>query len=148
MAATHSSRTIAAAPQDVWNLLADIDAASSWAEKVDHSCILVQGAQPVGTTRRIQIGRDTLIERVTEFDPPNTLAYDVEGLPKLMGKVKNRWTLQPTSGGHTVVTLTTTVEIGSNPIQQLAERVTCRVLARESGGMLAGLANRLEKSRV
>jgi hypothetical protein len=46
------------------------------------------------------------------------------------------------------VTLTSTVDIGSGRVQQLAERVVCRVMARESDGMLAGLAKRLEKSRV
>ena len=93
------------------------------------------------------MGRNTLVERIVEFDPPHTLAYDIEGLPKRLRRVTNRWTLRP-SGESTVVTLTSTVEIGSGRMQQLAERVMCRVMARESDGMLAGLAKRLEKSRV
>lgn len=142
------TRTIKAAPQEVWDVLADIGALSEWIDKVDHSCILVHGADgPIGTTRRAQIGRNVLVERIVEFDPPQALAYDIEGLPKRMRRVNNRWTVQP-SGGSTAVTVTTTVEIGSKPIQQLAERVLCRVAARESDGMLAGLAKRLENSRV
>jgi hypothetical protein len=46
------------------------------------------------------------------------------------------------------VTLTSTIEIGSGRIQQLAEHVLCRVIARESDGLIAGLAKRLETSRV
>jgi uncharacterized protein YndB with AHSA1/START domain len=142
------TRTIAAAPQEVWDVLADFGSLSTWVDRADHSCILVHGADgPVGTARRVQMGRQTLVERIVEFDAPHTLAYDIEGLPKRLRRVANRWTLRP-SGESTVVTLTSAVEIGSGRIQQLAERVMCRVMTRESDGMLAGLAKRLEKSRV
>ena len=149
MAYTHRSRTIAAAAHEIWDVLADFGSISAWADNVDHSCILTHGpdGQPQGTTRRLQTARNTLVERVTEFDPPDALAYDIEGLPKRLRRVANRWTLHPTRGG-TEVTLTSTVEIGSRPTQQLAERLLCRVLARQSDVMLAGLANRMEKSRV
>lgn len=145
MATIRRARVIAAAPLDIWDVLADFGSISAWADNVDHSCILTHG--PEGTTRRIQSGRNTLVERITEFDPPHTLAYDIEGLPKRLRHVANRWTLQPTADG-TQVALTSTVEIGSRPSQQLAERLLCRVLARQSDTMLDGLANRLEKSRV
>ncbi|MFZ0832698.1 MAG: SRPBCC family protein [Mycobacterium sp.] len=149
MAYTHRSRTVAAAAHDIWDVLADFGSISAWAGNVDHSCILTHGpdGQPHGTTRRIQAGRNTLVERITEFDPPHALAYDIEGLPKRLRRVANRWTLHPTRGG-TDVTVTSTVEISSRPTQQLAERVLCRVLARQSEVMLAGLADRMEKSRV
>jgi uncharacterized protein YndB with AHSA1/START domain len=142
------SRTIKAAPQDVWDVLADFGALSTWVDRVDHSSIMTHGVDgPVGTARRVQIGRNTLVERIVEFDPPHTLGYDIEGLPKRLRRVNNRWSMRP-SGNSTVVTLTTTVEIGSGRIRQLAERVLCRMMTRESDGMLAGLAKRLEQSRV
>ena len=145
MAQIDRTRTIAAAPQEVWDVLADFGSLSTWVDRADHSCILFHGADgPVGTARRVQMGRQTLVERIAEFDPPHTLAYDIEGLPKGLRRVANRWTLRP-SGESTVVTLTSTVEIGSGRIQQLAERVMCRLMTRESDGMLAGLAKRLEK---
>lgn len=149
MANTHRSRTIAAAPHDIWDVLADFGSISSWADNVDHSCILTHGPDGglVGTTRRIQAGRNTLVERITEFDPPHALAYDIEGLPKRLRHVANRWTLQPAAGGAQV-TLTSSVEIGARPTQQLAEHLLCRVLARQSDVMLAGLANRMETPRV
>jgi uncharacterized protein YndB with AHSA1/START domain len=143
------ARIIAAAPQEVWDVLADFGAISAWADNVDHSCILVHGVDgnTVGTTRRVQVGRDTFLERITAFEPPCTVAYDIEGLPKRLRRVANRWTLRPT-GSSTVVTLTSTVEIGSGPIQKPAERVVCRFLARQSDRLLAGLANRLETANV
>ena len=148
MADIDRSRTIAADPKEVWDVLADFGSISSWADNVDHSCILNHGSEPIGTTRRVQIGRNTLVEQITEFEPTRALAYDVEGLPKRLRRFNNRWSLRPADDGKTTVTLTSTVEIGSGPLRKLAERVVCRVQVRESDVMLAGLANRLEKRDV
>lgn len=143
------TRVIAAPAQEVWDVLADFGAISAWAGNVDHSCILFSGADggPVGTARRVQVKRDALVERITEFDPPRALAYDIEGLPRRLRRVTNRWTLEP-GADDCPVRLTSTVEIGPRPLQRLAERALCRFLARQSDVMLAGLANRLEKARV
>jgi uncharacterized protein YggU (UPF0235/DUF167 family) len=59
--------------------------------------------------------------------------------------VANRWTLEPLPAS-TGITLTTTVEIGANPVAGVAERALCRFLAKQSDTMLAGLAARLEGS--
>ena len=150
MADIHRTRSIAASAQKIWEVLADFGALSSWADNADHSCILFRGADggPVGTARRVQIKREALVEQITEFDPPRALSYDIEGLPTALRRVTNRWTVTPTDGESSVVTLTSTVEIGPHSPQRLAEHVFCRFLARESGSMLAGLANRLESARV
>jgi ribosome-associated toxin RatA of RatAB toxin-antitoxin module len=142
------SRTIAADANAVWDVLADFGSISSWAHSIDHSSILNQRIEPVGTTRRIQVGRNTVVERITEFEQSRVLAYDVEGLPKPLRRFNNRWSLQPTQDGSTVVTIASTAEIGSGPIQKLAERVVCRLQLRQTDAMLAGLADRLEKLHV
>jgi carbon monoxide dehydrogenase subunit G len=138
------SRTIAADLQAVWDVLADFGSISSWADNIDHSCILVQGKEPLGTTRRVQIGRNALVETITEFDPLRAIAYDVDGLPKRVRRFANRWTVRSTGNGATRVVLTSTVEIGSGAVKKLAERTVCRVQLRQSDIMLAGLAHRLE----
>jgi len=144
------TRSIAASAQKIWAVLADFGALSSWADNADHSCILFRGADggPVGTARRVQIKREALVEQITEFDPPRALSYDIEGLPTALRRVTNRWTVTPTDGESSIVTLTSTVEIGPHSPQRLAEHVLCRFLARESDSMLAGLANRLESVHV
>lgn len=145
---TRRSRTIAARQQTIWDVLADFGSLSSWVEGVDHSCVLNHGPDggALGSTRRVQVGRNTLVERVIEFDPPTTLAYRIEGLPARLCKVTNRWTLRPADpvGAVTVVTLTSTIEIGGNPLARLAELVVGRAMAKRSNTMLAGLAQRLE----
>ena len=150
MADIHRTRTIAAPADEIWDILQDFGSISSWAPNADHSCILSSGPDggAVGTARRVQVGRNTLVERITEFAPPHILAYDIEGLPKLLRRVTNRWTLSAAGAGSTVVTLASIVEIGPRPPQRLAERVLCRVVARQSDSMLAGLANRLENANV
>jgi len=147
------TRTIAASAGDIWDVLSDFGSIGSWADNVDHSCILLPGPDggPIGTSRRVQVKRDTLVERITEFHPPHALAYDIEGLPRRVGRVANRWTLTATRGdpaGSALVKLTSTVDIGPHPPQKLAERIVCGFLARQSDVMLAGLANRLENARV
>jgi len=140
---------MAATPQTVWEVLADFGSLSSWARNVDHSCLLQHGSDgvAVGTTRRVQIGRNTLVERVTDCAPTATLGYDIEGLPRRLHRVANRWTLESTAPGFTAVTLTTTVEIGTNPVARVAERAMCRLMAKQSEAMLAGLSQRVEGSR-
>ena len=101
----------------------------------------------LGTTRRVQVGHNALVERVTESDPAAALAYDIDGLPKRLRKAVNRWTLRP-AGDATVVTLTSTVEIGSGPPARLAAQVALRFMAKQSDTMLAGLARRLEKAHA
>lgn len=141
------SRTLAAPPQRVWDVLADFGDLSSWSANVDHSCLLEHGPDgpAVGTSRRVQVGRDTLVERITELHAPDALAYDIEGLPRQVRRVENRWTLKP-AGDSTGVTLTTTVEIGANLLAGVAERALCRFMAKQSETMLAGLAARVEAS--
>jgi hypothetical protein len=133
----------------VWEVLGDFGAISSWAPNVDHSCLLEHAGGPTGTgtTRRVQAGRNALVERITESSPPHVLAYEIEGLPRRLGRVANRWVLAA-SGPTTRVTLTSTVQIADNPVARAAEHVVCRAMARQSDAMLDGLAQRVESSRV
>lgn len=150
MADISRSRTVAAQPREIWEVLADFGALSSWADDVvDHSCVLNQGPDggPLGTTRRVQVGPNALVERITEFDPPSALAYDIEGLPPRLRKVANRWTLRP-AGPGTAVALISTVEVGTGRPARMAEWVALRVLAKQSDALLAGLARRLETPHV
>lgn len=149
MATISRTRRLAAAPQSVWDVLADFGAISAWADNVDHSCLLSPAADEIGigTTRRVQVGRDTLVERVTEFDPPRSLAYDVQGFTRRLGRLTNRWTLEP-AGGGTVVTLSTTIEVGPSRLQDLAAQAVARISAEQLDRMLTGFAQKVQVSHV
>ncbi len=134
------SRTMDAGPEAIWAVLADFGSLSAWADRIDHSSLLhaTDPAHPVGTTRRLQVGRDTLLETIVEFDPPHTLAYDIAGLPRRVTASK-RWTLHPDADGRTTVTLTSTVAVAAGPIGPIAERAAARLMAKRSDGLLTSL---------
>ena len=111
------------------------------------SVVLHAADEAVGQVRRVQTGRTTLLERVVTWDEPRVLAYTIEGLPKVVRHVRNQWTLEPTGAGAEV-RLTTDVDCGPRPPQQLVARLVARRLARESDRLLDGLAVALERSHA
>ena len=144
MTTIERTTTIAAATGAIWAVLADFGAISRWAPNVDHSWALDEPG--LGATRRIQAGRLTVIECVITWQPPSTLAYTIDGLPPVVRRVVNEWTLSPADGG-TAVTLTTTVDAGPRPPQRLIARIVGSRLAAASDQMLAGLAAHLDAHR-
>lgn len=145
-AVVERSITVAGSAEAVWAVLAAFDRISTWADDVEHSTYLTEQTEGVGCTRRVQVGRTVLVERVTEWDPPTTLAYELEGLPPVVGGATNRWTLRP-AGDRTEVTLTSTVDPGRKPAGRLFAPFVARRLAKASDGMLAGLARHLQEGR-
>lgn len=148
------TRIVAAEPRAVWDVLADFGSISSWAGNVDHSCILEHGVDgsPLGMSRRVQVGRNALVERITAFTPPSAtwpsvLGYDIEGLPRRLRRLANRWDVRPAGDGRTEVRVTSTVEIGANLLARAAENIVCRAMAKQSDAMLTGLAHEVEDSQ-
>ena len=141
MPANTRAARLDAGPEAVWSVLADYGGIGSWSSDVDHSTMISGLAAGVGARRRIQVGRLTIIERVTEWGPESTLAYDIEGLPlpKAIRAVVNRWVLVG-AGDTTVVEITTTVDTGSSRLAGGLGRAIARRLARTSDHMLDDLA--------
>ena len=150
MISVHRSSTIAAPISAVWDVLADFAAIVDWAPDVDHACLLTQHdvalGEGIGLTRRIQTGRMTLLERVVTWNPPTTLAYAITGLPPVIRSTRNQWDLVESGPDRTQVTLTSTVDAGPRPPQQLIARIVGTRLAKASDSMLAGLTSQLEEA--
>ena len=126
----------------VWEVLGDFGAISTWAPNVDHSCLMSEQAEGVGAVRRVQVGRSSLVERVVEWTPGLALAYSIEGLPPVIRTVVNTWSLMEMASG-TRVSLTSRVNAGPRPPQQLIARIAAQRLARSSETMLVGLERHL-----
>lgn len=138
MTETTSTLAIPVAAADVWDALADFGEIVRWAPNVDHSCLLSAQTEGVGTVRRIQAGRRTLVERVVEWVPSQQLSYVIEGLPAVVRSLQNTWQLDE-RGPRTVVSLTTAVDAGPRPPQQLIAKALARQLSKVSNQMLEGL---------
>lgn len=140
MSAETSRTSVVVAPVEaVWELLADVGSLARWAPEVDHSSLLHGGPVGVGTTRRVQVGRTTLLETVDAWSPPEHLGYAIAGLPPALRAARNDWHLRHVAGG-TEVSVTTTVDAGPRPPQRLVAALVARRMAATSDHMLAGLA--------
>ncbi|MEL6980865.1 MAG: SRPBCC family protein, partial [Actinomycetota bacterium] len=119
-----------------------------------HSCLMSDQTEGVGTTRRIQVGRTTLVERVIDWVEPSTLAYELDGLPPVVRSVTNRWTIEPDEDGRApgrpavTVSLTSTIDAGPRPPQQVVARAVGRRLGTASDGLLDGLVAHLAPGRI
>lgn len=145
MADISRRRCFSAAPEAVWVLLADFGALATWADDVDHCCLLNgdEGSGPVGLARRVQRGHQTFVETIVEFDAPHVLAYRVAGVPKGFS-VTNRWNVARGPGDATTVTLTSTIR-SSHPLwRPVAERAFAGLMARNSSRLLDSLVNTVE----
>lgn len=145
MAETRRSIEIPAPTEAVWAVLADFGSISAWAPNVDHSSLMSDQDAGVGAVRRIQAGRVTVVERVVEWDDGTALGYRIEGLPPAIKKVTNTWRLAPAPTG-TRASLTTVVDVGPRPPQQLVARGIAKRLGGISDQMLAGLRAHLTSS--
>ena len=147
MADVTRERRIDVGADQVWAALADFGTISTWAPNVDHSSILRSGGttdEHLDTIRRVQVGRMALLERIVRWDDEKVLAYEIEGLPKVVRSVRNEWRLEADRSSGTRVSLTSTIDCGPRPPQQLIARIVARRLAGDSDKMLAGLADHLE----
>ena len=131
-----------AAPERVWAVLSAFGDIVDWAPNVDHSCLLAEPGDGVGAVRRIQTGRTTVVERVTVWEPPTALAYELEGLPPVVKEATNTWQVHGTADGSRVAIISR-VQPGPRPPHQLAARAVVRMLAKASDQMLAGLVTRV-----
>ena len=129
----------------VWAELARFGAISRWAPPVDHSCLMSSSLAGVGAVRRVQVGRNALLERIVAWEPGRHLAYNIEGLPPVLRSVTNHWFLDD-QGNRTLVTITSAVDAGPRPPQQLIARGFGKILGKGSREMLRGLKHYLEET--
>lgn len=147
MAEGYETIEITRPPDEVWAVLADFGGIVDWAPNVDHSSLTTAQSNGIGAVRRVQVGRNVLLERIVEWNPGVGLAYELEGLPPVVRSATNRWTLSSSglgSGGTTTATLTSSIDAGPRPPQKGVARIIARALTKASREMLGGLKVHVE----
>lgn len=141
------SRHLPHDPAAIWAVLARFDAIVEWAPKVSHSAFTTDQHEGVGTARRVQVGRQALIETVTIWEPERSLAYAITGLPPLVDGVTNRWDLNTDTDGRTFVTMSSVIDPGPGAKGKVGARVLKVPLGQAGDSMLDGLAAHLDRSK-
>ena len=144
MAIVEHTGQITAPADQVWAVLSDFAAISAWAPNVDHSCLMSEQTEGAGMVRRIQTDRLTVLETVETWEPGVALSYRITGLPPVIKSVTNTWRLDAT-GNSTRVRLTTDVDAGPRPPQELIAKAVSRRLGSASDQMIAGLTRHVEQ---
>ena len=122
----------------VWAILSDFAGISRWAPNVDHSSLMTEQPEGVGAVRRIQANGTTVLETVEWWEPEVGLSYAITGLPPVIKRLTNTWRLDA-AGDETDVLLTTEIDAGPRPPQQLVAKAVGRKLGEVSDQMLSGL---------
>ena len=105
---------------------------------------MTEQAEGVGAVRRIQTDGATVLETIESWEPDVELSYRITGLPPVIKNLTNTWQLEATSGG-TRVTLTTHIDAGPRPPQQLVAKAVGRKLGEASDQMLSGLSAAMQQ---
>jgi hypothetical protein len=140
------SRHLAHDPAAIWAVLARLDRIVDWAPKVSHSVLTTEQSEGVGAGRRVQVGRQALIETVTIWEPERTLAYAIAGLPPLVAGVTNRWDLAADTDGRTFVTMSSVIDPGPGAKGKIGSRVLRVPLGQAGDSMLDGLSDFLDRN--
>jgi len=138
------SQVVAAPGATVWAVLADFPSLAQWAPEISHSSSMSAATEGIGMVRRVAVGATVLLERVTEWEPLVSLAYELEGLPPMISSAVNRWTLSA-EGADTMVTLTATVEPGPKPPMKVVAAMAARKIGSTNKMLLDCLAAEAEK---
>jgi hypothetical protein len=139
MARTSCTVLLPVVLEDVWARLARFGDISEWGTGVSQSSLLTDASDGPGATRRVQVGRNALRETITQWQPPRSLGYSIEGLPPVVRQASNMWVLSAEAGG-TRVTLTSSVTTKGGP---LVSRLVVRRLGKAGKQLVGGLEHHL-----
>ncbi|MFQ5557809.1 MAG: SRPBCC family protein [Acidimicrobiales bacterium] len=132
------ARRIDSPPSLVWEVLADYGRIAVWASAVGHSEQTTPGEPGIGATRRVQVRRLVLLETVTAWEPEQELVYTIEGLPRPVPALTNRWGLVAVGSG-TSATLTVATRSRGRTGAGLVAAALTRGFARANARLLADL---------
>lgn len=127
---------IAAAPNIVWSVLADLPAWPTW--NPDVKSMAVEGPVEAGTTFRWKAGSASVTSRLQSVDPPREIGWT----GATMGiRAVHVFTFEPSDGGTTA----SSAESFRGPIPSILRGYSRKVLQRGIDGILARLKAEAER---
>ncbi len=144
MTSVERSIEIPAGVAEVWAVLADFGDLARWTRPVQHSWLVSDQTNGLGAARRVQVGRMAMIEEIVTWEPERAVGYTITGLPPIVRRATNTWTLEPTGSG-TSATLTSDVDTGSRLPVSLVARALAKRLAVASELMVTDLATEVAR---
>ena len=101
--------TVGASSDAVWEVLGDFGTEHRWTKSLEH-CERDTDTVRVGTIRTCTLpkplmGRTSAREELTEYEPGQALAYQLEGSAGPFASASSRWSTTARPDGETVVTV-------------------------------------------
>lgn len=121
---------------EVWAVLSDLDAVSTWVGSI-HRAECPGQDRGVGAVRVCELRQGTVRETVVEWDEGRSFMYRGEGAP-LMANATNRWSVEP-YGERSLVTSTAAVTLKGGVVGLILEPVLRPFVHRLGGRSLASL---------
>jgi hypothetical protein len=138
----------------LWHVLGDFGTEHRWTKSLDH-CERDTDIVDVGTIRtcklpRALMGRTTVREELTQYEPGRALAYRLEGPAGPFASAASRWSTSPGWDGGTVMCVEGFFTARNRaarilvwpPVKPMLRRLTSRVMA-ELEGFVVGQSNNL-----
>jgi hypothetical protein len=145
MTMLENSIRINATPQAVWRVLGTLDALHEYDPGVKKAALLSGPSEGVGASRKCDLAPGGWFEeRVTEWKPHATLAFELFACTLPVKRLKHRYTLTPSEGG-TLVTQTMEYELKFGPLGWAMDGLMVRRKWNDGiRGFFAGLKARVE----
>lgn len=139
------SISIAASPERVWSVLGSLSALDRYDPGVARSSLLPGATEGIGAARRCELRpRGWFAERVTRWEPGQTLAFELYDCSLPVRRLAHRYTLTAT-GGRTVIEQRMEYQLKYGMLGRLLDVVLVRRAWRRGiRRFLAGLKEHVE----
>lgn len=136
---------IEARPEDVWNVLSDLESISLWSESVLSARCTEGVKRGVGAERICQLSNNIVIcERWVSWDEGKSFTYEGYNLP-LIKSAKNTWSLFP-ENGKTILKSESEIIIKGGFWGRWFEPIMQHIMVKMGGDALAAFKYLVEKN--
>ena len=145
MQEAHTTRTIHATPEQVWNLVSDLRTVQQYNPTVTSVDLLTDAAGGLGAQRRCHFADGTDVrEEIIASDEGQRLRLSLSEFSLPMKQLESEITLAPTADGKTQVTFTIAYDMKLGLLgRAMGATVVHHQLGKATAKMVAGMAHHL-----